>query len=171
MTTLQRQLVHLRAGYALDEDETTAAAMVQSSPAAAPERVWDEGGVWLTDYPPPDDFDGVEYGDTSTYDYYRECSPAEAAAMTARHGPPVDDDAEELAEEEAERDAFFAELAQPMEEEGEDTVEVADTNPSLLEGEGRVRGPAASAAEKTPINPDTANQYESTNRAEGRAGC
>ena len=155
MTTLQRQLVHLRAGFALDEDKTTAAAFAQSSAIAAQERVWDEGGVWLTDFPPPDDFDGVEYGDTSTYNYYRECSSAEAAAMTARHGPPVDEEAEELAEEEAERDAFFAELAKPVED------------PSPLEGEGRVRGPAASAADKTPSTiADTVNQCESTIRAE-----
>lgn len=61
--------------------------------------VWESGGQWWTDYPPPPGFDGEE-GETRLGGYRRTLSPAEQAVVDAEL-------AEERAIAEAQRDAYF----------------------------------------------------------------
>ena len=77
-----------------------------------PERVWQrfQTDEWRTDFPPPPDFDGDETGEWETQGYSRTLTAAELAAVTA--GNP-DEEIVTLAQDEAERDVFFASLAEP----------------------------------------------------------
>jgi hypothetical protein len=63
--------------------------------------VWqDEEGDWLTDFPPPEGFDGPEYGEWGEEDYCRGLTAREQAALLGRHD-------RDRAREEADRDAYF----------------------------------------------------------------
>lgn len=72
------------------------------------ERVWDSDDGWWTDFPPPADFDGVERGEWGCHSYNRSCTDEESALLDAIHDI---DRAEERAAEDAERTAYFADLA------------------------------------------------------------
>jgi hypothetical protein len=67
----------------------------------------EEPGVWWTNFPPPPGFDGEERGHWSDPDYFRECTAEECALLAAAREASL---AEYKAEEEAERDTFFAGL-------------------------------------------------------------
>lgn len=63
--------------------------------------VWESGGQWWTDYPPPPGFDGEESeGEGDGRGYRRTLSPAEQAVVDS-------DLAGERAVAEAQRDAYF----------------------------------------------------------------
>jgi hypothetical protein len=68
--------------------------------------VWEADGEWWTDYPPPAGFEGEEQGDYGDYRYRRTLTPAERAVIDA-------EEAEERAEAEAQRDAWFSFDAAP----------------------------------------------------------
>ena len=90
-------------------------------------EVWQSDGLWWTDFPPPEGFDGIEEGEFGDDDYRRTLSDAELAVVEA-------DEAEErtadLAEQSARRDRWFgfeggslssfkeAELYEPFEPSG-----------------------------------------------------
>jgi hypothetical protein len=72
------------------------------------DRVWQEDeGVWWTNYPPPADFVGEELGHWTARDYARECTADECDLLRIARDAELSD---QRAEEEAERNAFFAEL-------------------------------------------------------------
>jgi hypothetical protein len=64
-------------------------------------------GEWSTNFPPPEGFDGEESGHWSDDDYSRECTAEECALLSAAKEASL---AGFKAQEEAERDTFFAEL-------------------------------------------------------------
>jgi hypothetical protein len=72
------------------------------------DRVWqDDDGVWWTDFPPPEDFIGEEQGRWGEDGYGRECTDEECDVLRAARDAELSD---LRADEEAERNAFFAEL-------------------------------------------------------------
>ena len=75
-------------------------------------RTWDTE-EWRTNYPPPPDFAGHEEGDWEDEGYCRALSDDELAALIAAGiAEPSDAESEvSLEEDEAERDAFFSQLA------------------------------------------------------------
>jgi len=77
-----------------------------------PERVWQRFHTdeWRTDFPPPPGFDGDENCNWEDEGYSRTLTAAELAAVTA--GNP-DEVIVTLAQDEADRDAYFAALAAP----------------------------------------------------------
>lgn len=77
---------------------------------ASAERVWEEKGCWWTNFPPPADFTGEAEGHWADPDYRRECTDAETAVLDNRREAEL---ADARAEEEAERDAFFAPAPAP----------------------------------------------------------
>ena len=74
------------------------------------ERHWfdDSEGLWMTDFPPPPEFDGYEEGAWDDFGYKRVCTPAETAILEARESRFR---AEELAQESDLRDRWFALLS------------------------------------------------------------
>jgi hypothetical protein len=97
--------------------------------------VWYDGGGWWTDYPPPEDFDGEEYGEYGDHDYRRTLTPAEQAVIDADEAA---DRAEELARGEAQRLAYF--FGDAADEAGEcDGFESGDEAPA--EEDGDAEGP------------------------------
>ena len=76
-------------------------------------RVWQEylSGAWRTSFPPPPEFDGEEQGSWENGNYARSLTAAELAAIT---GQPPGADIITLAQDETDRDAFFASLAAPV---------------------------------------------------------
>jgi hypothetical protein len=102
---LIRQLHQLRQGTALDEEEE-----IDDDHDDA--RVWTADYRWRTNFPPPEGFNGDEDGCYGDGDYSRNCTPEERELLD-RHYPDAFTDAaeEERQADEAERDAFFAELA------------------------------------------------------------
>src|SRR5437868_9626580 len=72
------------------------------------DRCWrDDDGVWMTDFPPPPNFDGDETREYGDYKYERECTPEEAELLDADEAAA---EAEEQRENEDLRDAWFAML-------------------------------------------------------------
>jgi hypothetical protein len=63
-------------------------------------NIWDSEGEWWTNYPPPAGFDGDQQGVYGSYDYRRSLSPAEQEVVDA-------EEAEDIAEAVAQRDAWF----------------------------------------------------------------
>ncbi len=97
------------------------------------ERVWVENDIWRTNFPPPADFHGAEEGDYGDEDYNRQCTREEAAVLDRRFPGTFDDaDDDALEADEAERDAFFAELT---EEEMIEEAEPVDSSPPLSDRE------------------------------------
>ncbi len=133
---LIHQLHQLRSGHALDEEAVMAAHEDEDE-----ERVWVENECWRTNFPPPADFHGAEEGDYGDEDYNRQCTLEESAVLDRRFPDTFDDaDDDRLEADEAERDAFFAELAE--EEEVKET-ETAKSSPErgggpLPEEDGKV---------------------------------
>lgn len=78
-----------------------------------PKRVWQEwkSEQWRTDFPPPPGFDGAETGEWQNQGYSRSLTATEYDALAAagRADPP--EELITIAQDEAERDAFFAALA------------------------------------------------------------
>ncbi len=79
------------------------------------ERCWKDeiDNVWLTDFPPPAGFAGYESrpwdeDDDDAERYERECTPEEAALLDANSA--TDDEDDDRADDEALRDALFAQL-------------------------------------------------------------
>jgi len=110
---LIRQLHQLRQGKALDEEEdlTDEDGFTDED---GDTRVWIEDHSWRTNFPPPDDFNGYEDGIYGDEDYNRQCTPEERTLLDRRFPDAFDtEDDEERRADEAERDAFFAELAEP----------------------------------------------------------
>ena len=81
-------------------------------------RCWfDENShMWVTDFPPPEGFDGEENGEWSDRDYWRSCTPEETAILEADEKSALD---EEIAEDAAKRDLWFALLAERQLEDEE----------------------------------------------------
>ena len=105
---LMRQLHQLRAGKALDGDPDFASE--EEEP-----RVWVDDHSWRTDFPPPDDFNGYEHGRYGDADYSRQCTPEERELLDRRYPDAfVDEAAEERQADEAERDSYFAALAEEL---------------------------------------------------------
>ncbi|HET9637952.1 MAG TPA: hypothetical protein VFP12_01970 [Allosphingosinicella sp.] len=103
----------------------------------------DEDGIWWTHFPPPEGFDGEEYGQYGDESYKRTLSPREQAVVDAQ---VEEEDAEALAGQAARRDRFFgfagdeisapgeaepSELSEPSEEEdsGEGPLEYKSLEP------------------------------------------
>jgi len=106
-STLIHQLHQLRHGKTLDEEEDFADEDGDT-------RVWVEDHSWRTNFPPPDDFNGYEDGIYGDADYNRQCTAEERVLLDRRFPDAFDDaDDEERRADEAQRDSFFAELAEP----------------------------------------------------------
>jgi hypothetical protein len=76
------------------------------------DRVWqDDDGFWWTDFPPPEGFIGEEQGRWGDDDYARECSDDECDVLEAARAAEL---SELRADEEAERNTFFAELREDL---------------------------------------------------------
>ncbi|MDP9423783.1 MAG: hypothetical protein M3Q19_13300 [Pseudomonadota bacterium] len=119
---LIHQLHQLRQGKALDEEADLADE--EDDP-----RVWIEDHRWRTNFPPPDGFNGDEQGYYGDPDYSRNCTPEERELLDRRYPDAFKDEAEEQRQaDEAERDAYFAELA----------GELSCTNQPTHAGVGRV---------------------------------
>ena len=72
------------------------------------DRVWqDDDGFWWTDFPPPQGYIGEEQGRWGEDGYARECTDEECEVLDAARAAEM---SEVRADEEAERDTFFAEL-------------------------------------------------------------
>ena len=102
----------------IDPETARAPQQIQCSREPEPDApVWwdEEAQEWRTHFPPPDDFDGCDYGEYGHVDYERSLSLQEEALM----GPDPDhfDDAE-LAAQAHDRDAWFAALATVSAEPG-----------------------------------------------------
>ena len=108
VSMLMHQLHQLRQGKSLDEDEGIEAE-------SGGERIWIDDYSWRTDFPPPEGFNGDEHGYYGDHDYSRNCTPEERELLDRRYPDAFTDAAEEEREaDEAERDAFFAELAEEL---------------------------------------------------------
>jgi hypothetical protein len=131
-----RYLTHIGRG-----EEEAAAALLQSAPhgqagqlplgenpieaelSPSPEeagdpdlsgRCWqDDDGHWMTNFPPPDGFDGYEKGTWRDLKYERDCSPGEAALLDANEQAANEED--EAGDAEL-RDRWFACLAGEQDE-------------------------------------------------------
>jgi hypothetical protein len=102
---LMHQLHQLRQGQALDETGEFAGEREE-------DRVWIQDYSWRTNFPPPDGFNGDEYGCYGEDDYSRNCTPEERELLDRRYPDAFTDEAEaERQADETQRDAFFAELA------------------------------------------------------------
>ena len=127
---LMRQLHQLRQGKALDEE----ADLADEDDGA---RIWIEDHCWRTNFPPPDGFNGYEDGCYGDMDYRRQCTPEERELLDRRYPDAIDefvDEAEvQRKADEAERDDFFAALA-----EGSSPSPAWGGGP--LPGEGMVEG-------------------------------
>ena len=87
------------------------------------DRCWKEEDEWVTDFPPPPGFDGWQQGKWSDYNYQRACTEEETAILDADQAQA---EAEELADEQALRDAWFRMLSAPDQADAE--VPVNDRN-------------------------------------------
>ncbi|MGQ0588225.1 MAG: hypothetical protein ACT4N8_01665 [Sphingosinicella sp.] len=71
------------------------------------EQVWEEDGGWLTSFPPPAGFDGVEDGVPGDEDYRRSLTKAEEAALAACDQEDEEERLEAVRLASARRDRFF----------------------------------------------------------------
>jgi hypothetical protein len=70
--------------------------------------VWEEeDGAWMTDFPPPDGYDGHEEGEAGEDDYQRALTQGELAAIGAGEESETARRAERLTREHAARRRFF----------------------------------------------------------------
>lgn len=106
---LIHQLHQLRQGKALDEEADF--TVDEDEP-----RVWIDDHSWRTNFPPPDDFNGYEEGIYGDGDYNRQCTPEERELLDRRFPDAIAEKSEDDRKtDEAERDSFFAALAEEME--------------------------------------------------------
>ncbi|HLL59308.1 MAG TPA: hypothetical protein VK391_05395 [Allosphingosinicella sp.] len=68
------------------------------------EEIWEENGLWWTDFPPPPGFDGEAEGNWGDPGYKRRLSTAEEAAIEAEE---AEERSSALADQVARRDLFF----------------------------------------------------------------
>jgi hypothetical protein len=150
------------------------------------DRVWEEEeGVWWTNFPPPEHFAGREDGHWSDEDYMRECSPEECDLLNTAREFELSD---ERAEEEAERDAWFAELKAELEQvhgtsaaeddESDDLLTVTQGDPLLYESNAALtliprssRDPTSPRQDEAPAEPPSPRPVEPaqwTSRRPGR---
>jgi hypothetical protein len=121
----------------------------ENEPLDAPDRVWREHGNWWTDFPPPDGFKDVEHGEWGHHGYKRVCTGDEVALLDAVTRA---DQAGNRAVEDAERTAYFAEIA----------VELAAENANDPAPQSRHADPVsasivAAAAPVTQVDPETSS--------------
>ena len=81
-------------------------------------------GEWLTDFPPPDGFDGWESGERGEEDYWRALTVAEQAALGIEAPEQEPEPAERLAADRAARDRYFGFDGNTGESEGGDGASV-----------------------------------------------
>jgi hypothetical protein len=87
------------------------------------DRCWkDEDGIWMTDFPPPEGFDGYEGGTWGDSDYLRACTAEEVALLAADEATA---EAGERAEDAELRDAWFALLSEGQPDEPDDNAPLA----------------------------------------------
>jgi hypothetical protein len=97
-------------------------------------RIWEEHvDEWWTNFPPPPGFAGEERGRWDDSDYMRECSSEECRLMIAAREASL---ADARAEEEAERDSFFADLRAELAKEDEEPGSVSSSSPACGRGLG-----------------------------------
>ena len=89
---------------------TTMSAMCRINFRLGP-RVAGRRRFWWTDFPPPEGFIGEEQGRWGDDDYARECSDDECDVLEAARAAEL---SELRADEEAERNTFFAELQEHL---------------------------------------------------------
>ncbi len=77
-----------------------------------PIRTWCDDGVWYTDFAPPPGYIDYEKGSWGDYGYKRGCTEEETLLLEAEARAL---DADERADDEAERDAWFTELKEDLE--------------------------------------------------------
>jgi len=78
-----------------------------------PIRIWCEEGVWFTDFAPPPAYNDYEKGKWGDYGYKRTCSVEESRLLDADKEAQ---NAGDRAQDEAQREAYFAELKADLEE-------------------------------------------------------
>jgi len=71
------------------------------------DEIWEDDGVWLTSFPPPADFDGVEDGVPGEEGYSRSLTEAEEAAMDASGADENGELAEAIMDGCVRRDRYF----------------------------------------------------------------
>ena len=89
-----------------DEDEPTEIDLS--------ERCWKEEDGWMTDFPPPPGFTGYEKREYGSFGYERACTPEEADLLEADAAAM---ESQQLADEEALRDAWFRMLSESQQPE------------------------------------------------------
>jgi hypothetical protein len=89
-----------------DEDEPTEIDLS--------ERCWKEEDGWMTDFPPPPGFNGYEKREYGSFGYERACTPEEAEILEADEAAV---ESQQLADEEALRDAWFRMLSESQQPE------------------------------------------------------
>jgi hypothetical protein len=89
------------------DNPPVAPACVSDSPLGSDRVYEEEPGIWRTNFPPPPDFCGEESGRWDDDDYERDCTPEECALLAAAREAALSGP---LADEEAERDSYFADL-------------------------------------------------------------
>ena len=101
------------------------------------DRCWkDEAeGVWLTDFPPPEGFDGWQSGEWGERSYERECTAEEIALLDADAEAAC---AAERSEDEELRDAWFAMLKSEL--EGAELTGTPARHPELDSGSMNTAG-------------------------------
>ncbi len=103
------------------------------------ERCWFDWAYeqWMTDFPPPEGFDGEENGEWDESDYSRPCTPAETAILEADRAALR---AGELAEQEELRDRWFDLLNEELNGD-DDGAEIGDDDGAEI-GNKRKDAPA-----------------------------
>lgn len=135
---LIHQLRQLRQGKALDEEEGEGEELDDSDDDDAA-RVWVEDHSWRTDFPPPDDFNGFEVACYGDGDYSRQCTPEERELLDKCYPDAIRDHAvEQRRTDAAERDSFFAALAEDL---GSSPGSPPEGGPSP--GEAMAQGPGS----------------------------
>ena len=92
-------------------------------------RVWVDDHHWRTDFPPPEDFCGDEYGDYGDPDYSRRCTLEETAVLDARYPDDCtrpDGRERERIEDEALRDSMFKSIAEDFAAKGPGSLDDDD---------------------------------------------
>jgi hypothetical protein len=132
------------------------------------ERVWRDwrSGEWKTDFPPPPGFDGYEEDDWGMDGYRRDLSDAELAALIAAGIADPDEgrNSRSLADDQSERDRFFASL---LDDERLEPLEVQDRvgkeHPKT--GDYRDQHPGDEVVDRRPAQ-EGAHQHDGHRQAE-----
>jgi hypothetical protein len=103
-------------GEALDEEDPE-----DEDDEAGEDEIWWESDGWLTSFPPPAGFDGVEDGLPGDEDYRRTLTEAEEAALADADEEEAQERADRIARQARRRDAHFGfagGLSEELEEQG-----------------------------------------------------